>query len=44
MKELVPYGVDVSTGVEVSPGKKDASLMKKFIETVRKAQDHDVTR
>jgi len=36
VKELMPYGVDVSTGVEASPGRKDAALMKKFIETVRK--------
>ncbi len=36
IEELSPYGVDVSSGVEMSPGKKDTSLMKKFMENVRK--------
>ena len=29
--QLKPYGVDVATGVEASPGKKDAKKMQKFI-------------
>lgn len=37
VKELLPYGVDVSTGVERSPGKKSPELMKRFIDNVRKA-------
>ena len=37
IQEIVPYGVDVATGVERSPGKKDAALMKKFVEEARKA-------
>lgn len=37
IQAVAPYGVDVSTGVETSPGKKDAVLMKRFIENVRKA-------
>jgi phosphoribosylanthranilate isomerase len=32
-----PYGVDVASGVEKSPGQKDAEKMKRFIETAREA-------
>jgi len=31
-----PYGVDVSSGVEKLPGKKDLDLMKRFVANVRK--------
>ena len=34
--EVLPYGVDVSTGVEESYGKKSLKLMKRFVEEVRK--------
>lgn len=35
IKMVRPYGVDVATGVESSPGKKDAKLMREFIESAR---------
>jgi len=37
-----PYGVDVATGVESSPGRKDAKLMRKFIEVVRQVSGQHV--
>jgi phosphoribosylanthranilate isomerase len=37
IKIVRPYGVDVATGVESSPGKKDARLMREFIGAVREA-------
>lgn len=33
-----PYGIDVASGVESSPGKKDYGLLREFIEEVRRAE------
>ena len=33
-----PYGVDVASGVESAPGKKDLRKLRKFIEEVRRAE------
>ena len=38
IKEVKPYGVDVSSGIESSPGKKNMELMEEFIEEVRRAE------
>lgn len=38
IKETKPYGVDVSSGIESSPGKKNIELMERFIEEVRRAE------
>ena len=34
---VAPYAVDVASGVESSPGKKDVVKMKRFIDAVRDA-------
>lgn len=36
IRKIAPYGVDVSSGLEISPGKKDAGIMKRFMENVRR--------
>jgi len=37
IKEVQPWGVDVASGVERSPGRKDALAVKRFIENARAA-------
>lgn len=38
IRSVVPWGVDVSSGVESLPGRKDHELIKRFVSAVRAAE------
>jgi phosphoribosylanthranilate isomerase len=39
ISKVNPYAVDVNSGIEERPGKKDHSLMKELMENIRKAEN-----
>ncbi len=41
IRTIRPFGVDVTTGVELSPGRKDPRRLRAFLAAVRNTQKHD---
>jgi len=41
IRRVRPYAVDVSSGVELSPGRKDHRLMEEFVSNVRRGERED---
>ncbi len=39
----LPWGVDVSSGIEVEPGIKDGNKMRRLVEEVRRADCHELS-
>ncbi|MGB8360179.1 MAG: phosphoribosylanthranilate isomerase [Acidimicrobiia bacterium] len=42
--EVMPFGVDVSSGVETTPGVKSPEMIRSFVAAVRTAEERLVTR
>lgn len=41
VRQMKPWAVDVSSGVEAAPGRKDPAKVARFIECVREEAEHD---
>lgn len=39
IRQVRPFGIDVSSGIEIAPGRKDPSKLRQFMACVRAAED-----